>query len=113
MRGGAEAPPAAAVYEGSSVRSWSRIAAWSAVMLLPVWAHGWWGKALRMLLRVFPLAAPALVSLSQSPSADRRVGRRIETGQLVDTYARSEDTRRKALKYGPRGTTLKAYKPRA
>ena len=38
---------------------------------------------------------------------------RIETGQLVDTYARSafEDTRRKAQKYGARGTTLKAYKP--
>jgi hypothetical protein len=39
---------------------------------------------------------------------------RIETGQLVDTYARStfEDTRRKAQKYGARGTTLKAFKPR-
>jgi len=38
---------------------------------------------------------------------------RIETGQLVDTYARSkfEDTRRKAQKYGARGTTTKAYKP--
>jgi len=37
---------------------------------------------------------------------------RIETGQLVDTYARSkfEDTRRKALKFGARGTTLKAYR---
>jgi hypothetical protein len=37
---------------------------------------------------------------------------RIETGQLVDTYARSkfEDTRRKAVKFGARGTTLKAYK---
>jgi hypothetical protein len=36
------------------------------------------------------------------------------TGQLVDTYARSvfEDTRRKAQKYGARGTTVKAYKPR-
>jgi hypothetical protein len=35
------------------------------------------------------------------------------TGQLVDTYARSrfEDTRRKAKKYGARGTTLKAWKP--
>jgi hypothetical protein len=32
---------------------------------------------------------------------------------LVDTYARSkfEDTRRKAQKFGARGTTLKAYKP--
>jgi hypothetical protein len=40
---------------------------------------------------------------------------RIETGGLVDTYARSafEDTRRKAQKYGARGTTLKAFKPDA
>jgi hypothetical protein len=32
---------------------------------------------------------------------------------LVDTYARSkfEDTRRKAEKFGARGTTLKAFKP--
>ena len=39
---------------------------------------------------------------------------RIETGQLVDTYARSkfEDTRAKAQKFGARGTTLKAYKPK-
>jgi hypothetical protein len=31
---------------------------------------------------------------------------------LVDTYARSkfEDTRRKAQKFGARGTTVKAYK---
>jgi hypothetical protein len=31
----------------------------------------------------------------------------------VDTYARSkfEDTRRKAEKFGARGTTVKAYKP--
>jgi hypothetical protein len=38
---------------------------------------------------------------------------RIETGQLIDTYARSafEDTRRKAQKYGARGTTTKAHKP--
>jgi hypothetical protein len=38
----------------------------------------------------------------------------IETGDLVETYARSkfEDTRRKAQKYGARGTTVKAYKPR-
>jgi len=38
---------------------------------------------------------------------------RIETGQLVDTYARSkfEDTRANAVKFGARGTTLKAYKP--
>jgi hypothetical protein len=40
-----------------------------------------------------------------------RMGR---DGQLVDTYARSrfEDTRRKAQKFGARGTTVKAYKPR-
>ena len=39
--------------------------------------------------------------------------RDIEQGELVDTYARSafEDTRRKAQKFGARGTTLKAYKP--
>jgi hypothetical protein len=38
---------------------------------------------------------------------------RIETGQLVDTYARSEfpETREKAQKFGARGTTVKAYKP--
>jgi hypothetical protein len=38
---------------------------------------------------------------------------RIETGQLVDTYARSAfaDTREKAQRFGARGTTLKAYKP--
>ena len=31
----------------------------------------------------------------------------------MDTYSRSafEDTRRKAEKYGARGTTVKAYKP--
>jgi hypothetical protein len=37
---------------------------------------------------------------------------RIESGDLVETYARSafEDTRRKAEKYGARGTTVKAFK---
>jgi len=37
---------------------------------------------------------------------------RIETGLLVDTYARSkfEDALRKAQKFGARGTTVKAYK---
>jgi hypothetical protein len=41
--------------------------------------------------------------------------RDIAQGQPVDTYARSkfEDTRRKALKYGARGTTVKAYKAAA
>ena len=40
---------------------------------------------------------------------------RIEHGDLVNTYLRStfEDTRRKALKYGAHGTTVKAFKPRA
>jgi hypothetical protein len=39
---------------------------------------------------------------------------RIKTGQLVDTYARSAfaDTREKAQRFGARGTTVKAYKPR-
>lgn len=38
---------------------------------------------------------------------------RIEHGNLVNTYLRSafEDTRRKALRYGARGATVKAYKP--
>jgi hypothetical protein len=38
---------------------------------------------------------------------------RIEHGSLVNTYMRSkfEDTRRKALKYGANGATVKAYKP--
>ena len=36
------------------------------------------------------------------------------TGNLVDTYARSSfaDTRRKAEKYGARGTTVRALRPR-
>ena len=38
----------------------------------------------------------------------------IETGDLVNTYMRSkfEDTRRKALKFGAHGSTVKAYKPK-
>jgi len=38
----------------------------------------------------------------------------IEQGDLVDTYARSrsEDTRRKAKKFGAMGSTIKATKPR-
>jgi hypothetical protein len=37
----------------------------------------------------------------------------IESGNLIATYARSkfEDTRRKAVKFGAHGTTVKAYKP--
>ena len=40
---------------------------------------------------------------------------RIERGDLVNTYMRSkfEDTRRKALKYGAQGATVKAYRPSA
>jgi len=40
---------------------------------------------------------------------------RIEHGNLVNTYLRSafEDTRRKALKYGAHGATVKAFKPAA
>ena len=38
---------------------------------------------------------------------------RIEHGDLVNTYLHSkfEDTRRKALKYGAHGATVKAFKP--
>ena len=41
--------------------------------------------------------------------------RDIELGEPVDTYARSksEDTRRKAAKYGAMGSTIRATKPRA
>jgi hypothetical protein len=37
----------------------------------------------------------------------------IEKGDLVDTYARSafEDTRRKAEKFGAKGSTIRATKP--
>jgi hypothetical protein len=37
---------------------------------------------------------------------------RIETGNLVATYVHSkfEDTRRKAVKFGANGTTVKAFK---
>jgi hypothetical protein len=40
---------------------------------------------------------------------------RIESGNLVATYARSkfEDTRRKAVKFGAQGTTVKAFRPLA
>ena len=39
---------------------------------------------------------------------------RIESGNLVATYARSafEDTREKAIKFGAQGATHKAYKAR-
>jgi hypothetical protein len=37
----------------------------------------------------------------------------VQTGSLVDVYGRSAfpDTRRKAEKFGARGTTLRARKP--
>jgi hypothetical protein len=40
---------------------------------------------------------------------------RIESGNLVATYARSkfEDTRRKAAQFGAHGTTVKAFRPLA
>ena len=39
--------------------------------------------------------------------------RGIEQGDLVDTYARSafEETRRKAVKYGAMGSTIRATRP--
>src|SRR5262249_35689667 len=56
--------------------------------------------------------AGALLEAAYARLLTRHGFERIETGQLVDTYARSsfEDTRRKAQKYGARGTTLKAWK---
>jgi arsenite methyltransferase len=58
--------------------------------------------------------AGALLEAAYAKLLERHGFERIETGQLVDTYARSkfEDTRRKAQKFGARGTTVKAYKPR-
>jgi hypothetical protein len=40
---------------------------------------------------------------------------RIEHGNLVNTYMRSkfEDTRRKAIKFGAQGATVKAFKTAA
>jgi hypothetical protein len=37
----------------------------------------------------------------------------IEQGELVDTYSHSvyEDTRRKAIKFGAMGSTIRATKP--
>jgi hypothetical protein len=60
-------------------------------------------------------AALAQASVHDPVLLERHGFERIETGQLVETYARStfEDTRRKAQKYGARGTTLKAYKSNA
>ncbi len=58
--------------------------------------------------------------VSDAPTLETRMddvrawGQTDDTGQLVDTYTRSKfaDTRRKAQKFGARGTTVKAYKPR-
>jgi arsenite methyltransferase len=57
--------------------------------------------------------AGALLEAAYAKLLERHGFERIETGQLVNTYARSkfEDTRRKAQKFGARGTTIKAYKP--
>jgi arsenite methyltransferase len=56
--------------------------------------------------------AGALLEAASAKLLERHGFERIETGLLVDTYARSkfEDTRRKAQKFGARGTTVKAYK---
>jgi SAM-dependent methyltransferase len=61
------------------------------------------------------LNAEALLEAAYARLLERHWFERIETGQLVDTYARSkfEDTRRKAHKFGARGTTIKTYKPSA
>jgi hypothetical protein len=63
------------------------------------------------LIRRTPAAAPC--QLPYAMLLEHHGFERIETGKLVDTYARSkfEDTRRKAQKFGARGTTVKAYKP--
>ena len=55
----------------------------------------------------------ALLDAEYAQLLTRHGFERIESGDLVDTYARSafEDTRRKAEKFGARGTTVKAYKP--
>src|SRR4029078_12086937 len=57
--------------------------------------------------------AGALLEAAYARFLERHGFERIETGQLVDTYARSvfEDTRQKAQKFGARGTITKAYKP--
>jgi hypothetical protein len=59
---------------------------------------------------IFPTGRGWALDLGYPPHGFER----IETGDLVETYARSkfEDTRRKAEKFGARGTTVKAYKPR-
>ena len=55
----------------------------------------------------------ALLEAEYGRLLERHGFERIETGDLVDTYARSkfEDTRRKAAKFGARGATVKAFKP--
>jgi len=55
---------------------------------------------------------PSALLFKYSSDCLRHGFERVETGQLVETYARSkfEDTRRKAQKFGARGTTLKAHK---
>jgi arsenite methyltransferase len=57
--------------------------------------------------------AGALLEAAYARLLERHGFERIESGQLVDTYAHSkfEDTRRNAIKFGARGTIHKAYKP--
>jgi hypothetical protein len=60
---------------------------------------------------IFPrLARPGFVT--SAIRLERHGFERIETGDLVETCANSafEDTRRKAEKYGARGTTVKAFR---
>jgi hypothetical protein len=54
----------------------------------------------------------ALLEAEYAEVIGRHGFERIESGNLVATYMRSrfEDTRRKALKFGAHGTTVKAYK---
>ena len=55
----------------------------------------------------------ALLEAEYADVLQRHGFERIESGNLIATYMRSkfEDTRRKALKFGAHGTTVKAFKP--
>jgi pimeloyl-ACP methyl ester carboxylesterase len=77
------------------------------------------GAAMSLLFAAtYPERVAALVVRSAFPRRmwppDYPWGQTEDTGQLVDTYTRSKfaDMRRKAQKFGARGTTVKAYKPR-
>jgi arsenite methyltransferase len=58
--------------------------------------------------------AGALLSGEHARLLVQRAYTEITQGELTDTYARSafEDTRRKAVKFGAMGSTIKAYKPK-